>query len=87
MTSEKRAQKFPTDEASLPRYLGSASDWLKRGTTNQRQNPDLGSDASSLWNFCTRFSDVISRENQLWRREMSAVYQKSNHEVSIVEYH
>ena len=26
--------------------------------------PDLGSDESSVWNFCARFSDVIWRENQ-----------------------
>ena len=26
---------------------------------------DLGSDASSVWNFCGRFSDFISRGNQL----------------------
>ena len=25
--------------------------------------PDLGSDASSVWNFCARFSDVILRGN------------------------
>ena len=30
MTSEKRAQKFHTNDASLPRYLGSASDWLNQ---------------------------------------------------------
>ena len=48
--------------------LGSASDWL-----NQFFYADLGSDASSVWNFCTRFSDVISRGSQWWRREMSAV--------------
>ena len=36
--------------------------------------PDLGSDASSVWNFCACFSDVISRENQWSRREMSAVF-------------
>ena len=35
---------------------------------------DLGSDASSVWNFCACFSDVISRENQWSRREMSAVF-------------
>ena len=35
--------------------------------------PYLGSDASSVWNFCARFSDVISQGNQWWRREMSAV--------------
>ena len=35
-------------------------------------NPALGNDASSVRNFCNRFSDVISRGNQCWRREMSA---------------
>ena len=33
--------------------LGTASDWFCY--------PDLSSDASSAWNFCTRFSDFISR--------------------------
>ena len=33
--------------------------------TNQKQRPVSGSDASSPWNFCARFSDVISRGNQL----------------------
>ena len=32
--------------------------------------PDLGSDTSSVWNFCARFSDVISWGNQWWRHEM-----------------
>ena len=27
----------------------------------KRDNPDLGSGTSSVWNFCARFSDVISR--------------------------
>ena len=31
-----------------------------RGTTNQKYYTDLGSNASSVWNFCARFSDVIS---------------------------
>ena len=44
------------------------------GTTNQKHHPDLGSDTSSVWNFCARFSDVISLENRRWRREMSAVF-------------
>ena len=35
--------------------------------------PYLVSDASSVWNFCARFSDVISQGNQWWCREMSAV--------------
>ena len=34
---------------------------------------DLGRQTSSVWNFCARFSDVISRGNQWLRREMSAV--------------
>ena len=35
--------------------------------------PDLGNDTWSAWNFSARFSDVISRGNKWWRREMSAV--------------
>ena len=35
-----------------------------RGTTNQEHYLDLGSDASSVWNFYARFSDVIWRGNQ-----------------------
>ena len=31
-------------------------------------------DTSSVWNFCARFSDVISRENQWWPRKMSAFF-------------
>ena len=36
---------------------------LPGGTTNQKHYPDLGSDSSSVWNFCARFSDVIWRGN------------------------
>jgi len=42
---------------------GSASDWschIGFASTNQKHYPDLGSDASSVWNFCALFSDVIS---------------------------
>ena len=39
---------------------------------------DLGNDTSSVWNFCARFSDVISRGNQRWRPEMSAVFSDKN---------
>ena len=46
----------------------------KFASTNQKLYLYLGSEASSVWNFCARFSDVNSRENQWWRREMSAVY-------------
>ena len=45
-----------------------------RGTTSKKHNPDLGSDASSEWYFCTRFSDFFSRGNQWWRRQMMAVF-------------
>ena len=31
----------------------------KFDSTNQKHYPDLSSDASSVWNFCARFSDVI----------------------------
>ena len=39
--------------------LGSASGWLKilLASTNQKQYPDLSSDALSVWNFFTHFSD------------------------------
>ena len=46
MTSEKRAQKSHT------------GDWLEICLIQS----DVGSDASSVWNFCARFSNVISRE-------------------------
>ena len=56
--------------------LGSATDWLKicfnLASTNQKHYPDLGSDASSVWNFCSGCSDVISRGDQWWRRKMLA---------------
>ena len=44
--------------------------------------PDLGSDTSSVWNFCARFSDVISWGNQWWRRGLSC--DKSLHSGNIV---
>ena len=40
---------------------------LPRGTTNQKYYPDLGSVTRN------RFLDLISRTNQCWSREMSAV--------------
>ena len=56
MASEEQSQKFHTGDVPLPR---SASQWLKQisifpcGTTNQKHNPDLGSDTPSVWNFCS----------------------------------
>ena len=35
----------------------------KFASTNQKHYPDLGSDTSSVWNFCSRFSDIISWAN------------------------
>ena len=40
--------------------------------TNQKRYPVLGSDASSVWNFCACFSDVISPGNQ-WCQLFSQV--------------
>ena len=42
--------------------------------TNHKHFPNLGSDSSSVWNFCARFSDVILWGNKWWRRRMSAVF-------------
>ena len=44
--------------------LGSASDWLNQpcGTTNQKHYPDLGSDVSSVWNFCACFSATFGEK-------------------------
>ena len=47
---------------------------IGRGTTNQKYYPNLGSDTSSVWNFCRRSSGVISRETALGRHEMSVVF-------------
>ena len=39
-------------------------------TTNQKQCPEV----SSVWNFCARFSDVISWGNRWWRRKMLSAF-------------
>ena len=54
MTSEKRLQKFHTDDVSQTVYLdlGSASDWLKQNSlapwANQKHYPDLDGGTSSV---------------------------------------
>ena len=48
--------------------------WWKFASSNQKHNPHPGSNASSVWNFCARFSDVISRGNQWWRRETAGCF-------------
>ena len=52
MTSEKRAQKFHTDDVSLPRFASDVFFF----STNQKHYLDLGGDGSSVWNFCARFN-------------------------------
>ena len=47
--------------------------WSKL-SANKKHYPDLDSVASSVWNFCAPFSDVISRGSQWWRREITAVF-------------
>ena len=46
--------------------IGSASGEF--ASANQRNYSDLGSDASSVWNFCTRLPALVSLN------EMSAIY-------------
>ena len=43
-------------------------------STNEKCYPDLSCDTSSVWNFCARFLDVISRGNQWWRRVISTFF-------------
>ena len=76
MTSEKREQKFHTNDASPPRSRWCF--WLvvprgKFASTNQKHYPYQGTDASSVWNFWALFSDVISQKKQWWRRQMSCL--------------
>ena len=71
MPSKIRAKKFYTGDASPPRsgrcFLLVVANF-PREKTNQKVYSDLRSDVSSVWNFCTRSSDVIPRGNQWWRR-------------------
>ena len=62
MTSEERAQKFHTDDVSVPGY-GLVVTCGKFDSTNQMHNGVLGNVASSVWNFSARFPDAISRES------------------------
>ena len=64
MTSENSCEKgginsilmTSTTQIWVVLFIG----WSK-SSTNQKHYLDLGSDASSVWNFCTCFSDVISQ--------------------------
>ena len=43
-------------------------------TTNQKHYPELGIGTSTVWNYCSHFSDVISQGNQWWCWKISAVF-------------
>ena len=82
MTSEKRAQKFLTDDALLQRSGQCFGVIVPRGkfaSANQKHYPDLGSDTSPIRNFCASFPDIISQGNRWWRRDMSAVFSGLSH--------
>ena len=62
-----------TADVSLPKF--GQCFWLvvplgKFASTNQKHYPDLGSDTSSVWNFCSRSSGVIKELKQLRRRQL-----------------
>ena len=62
-----QAQKFHTEDVSLPRSWYCFLLVVPHGkfdSANQKHYPDLGSDASSVWNLCALFSDVIWQGNQ-----------------------
>ena len=63
-----------TTEIWVVLLIGRATYSREFAPTNQKHYPDLGSDVSSVWNFFARFSDVISRANPWWPRDMSAVF-------------
>ena len=80
--SEKHAQKFHTDTRHYRIWVVL----LIRCSifpTNQKHYLDLGSDMSSVWKVCARSWDVISRENQCWRREMSALFSRDRRKYLI----
>ena len=63
-----------TTEIWVVLLIGRATYSREFFPTNQKHYLDLGSDASSVWNFFARFSDVILRANPRWPRDMSAVF-------------
>ena len=73
------AQKFHTDDASLPRSSG-ASDWYKQ-ISNAARPIRSPCDASSVRNFCDRLFDVIFRGDQWWRYGMSAVFSGKQNKI------
>ena len=60
----------------------------KFASTNQKHYLVLGSDTSSVWNFCTRFPEVISRlgGNQWWRYEMLVAFSRKKRYCFTISY-
>ena len=56
-------------------HVGTGASRVNFGKKRKKKAKyDLGSDTSSVWNFCTCCPDVISRGNQGRRRKMLAVF-------------
>ena len=74
--------KSEAGDVSLPKF--GQCFWLvvplgKFASTNQKHYPDRGSDTSSVWNFCSRSSDVIKELKQLrWRQLQKTLDLKIN---------
>ena len=60
VSSLRNERRNSTLMTSNWRDLVSASDWVKQiFNLSEAHYPDQGSDTSSVWNFCARFSDAI----------------------------
>ena len=70
MTSEKWGQKFHTDDSSPPR--SGKSFWLVGNLLHPIRSTNWiwVVTLSSVWNFCTHFSDFTSQENHWWCPKM-----------------
>ena len=55
---------YPDGTSDWPCHVGNCFN-----QSEVRNHTDLGSDVSSVWNFCACFSGVISQGNQWWRRK------------------
>ena len=72
MTTEEWAQKFH-DVSMIWMWVVLLIGW-KFASSNQKHYLELGSEMSSVWNFCDRSSDLIIEGNLWWHHEMSAVF-------------
>ena len=73
--NDQRNINFHTDDVSLSRSGCLWLPWGKFTSTNQKHYPDVGSDRSSVWNFCSHFLDDISQGNQWWHHKISVFSQ------------